>query len=76
MSVQHLAEDAEAIAAEDGAMSLASSDGLSMLSAEALQTSTRRRMTSAGIADAEGGQAEHAPIKCIHLGLTHGRPSL
>lgn len=53
-ALQHLAEDADLVAAESGLASVPSSDGASFDSADTQPSTMRRRLTSAGIADAEG----------------------
>jgi hypothetical protein len=53
-ALQHLAEDADLLAAESGLLSAPSSGGASLDSADTQRSTMRRRLTSAGIADAEG----------------------
>ena len=50
-----MAEDADLLAAEDGQVSACGSDAASVGDADPQRSTFKRRLTSAGIADAEGG---------------------
>jgi hypothetical protein len=69
--LQHLAEDADLVAAESGLVSIASSDGSSFDSADTQPSTMRRRLTSAGIADAEGTLHLSTAVQAVSLKFHH-----